>query len=526
MSSNFLFNKGHVLKREVVSLVKKFAQFSNVSGKDITSDYTVQANDSGGRLLVDGSNNNVIITLPAIITSFLNKLPIEIYRVDSSPTNVRSISITNIAYAGGIATVTTYEDHNMIVGQAPDIRGVVESEFNINQAIILTVPASNQFTINVAGTPVASPDVTNAFMDIVYRVRIVGTGGNFGVNENMILDDLKPQVNVFATSINWLIDGETKLDRDIARQNQSTTLTRIDGPLDTMFTNNGDGTFNLNHAGSGIVVDRSNPFEFTVHVLNWLPQSNVSTPPGTLISIYINKKNEAVGVDLPASRLSLLDKDNGFDANRLLQIGFSRKTGGVLDDVGADMPAIQYTGNLGIVKANIERNMLGTVRSIRNPIKLLFNSGALTAKLSAGDTLFENGAWSNSAFDGVHNPDSVSVEEADTLFVYVDRLNNIVGADVNFDVLNYESPIGTLIEIEPNKAALRFSVEFADDSFTAVAYGQNTENTTQLVMDSPEKFEIPSILIAGGALNRTAVFKNETNSDNFINEVLDRIILE
>jgi hypothetical protein len=41
MSTNFLLNKGHVLKREVIGLIKKFSQFSNVSVKEITSDYTI-----------------------------------------------------------------------------------------------------------------------------------------------------------------------------------------------------------------------------------------------------------------------------------------------------------------------------------------------------------------------------------------------------------------------------------------------------------------------------------------------------
>lgn len=340
-------------------------------------DYTITPTDS--RIEVDASENNVTVTLPTVTTAFQNRPSIEIVRIDASPTNIKSLSIFSITRSGSTVTVTTVDDHNMIVGQAPDIRDVVEDDYNINNAIILTVPTSKSFTYVIADglTPTTPGDTTSAFADIVYRVNVVGTSSNFGVNEDLGLDDLYGDVKVYASDI-WRIDGANKLERGCLRQNLSTTLTSVNGDLQTLFTNNNDGTFDINHSGSGIIVDRSIPYSPVVYNITWEPQTDIPTPDGTLINIAVNRRGIIEAIALSASKLPIYEKDTGIDANRLIQLGFSQKSGGVLTDSGADMTAIQFSGNLGIAKTNILRNMLGSVRSLRDPIALEYTSGTLT----------------------------------------------------------------------------------------------------------------------------------------------------
>jgi hypothetical protein len=67
-----------------------------------------------------------------------------------------SFSISSVSATGTVATFTTSANHNFQIGQAVSITGMSTSAYNTAYAIITTLPAANQFTINTSATGASS----------------------------------------------------------------------------------------------------------------------------------------------------------------------------------------------------------------------------------------------------------------------------------------------------------------------------------------------------------------------------------
>jgi hypothetical protein len=80
-----------------------------------------------------------------------------------------SLSITGITRSGQTATATTAAaNHGKQVGQVITVAGAGQSEYNIT-AVITSVPALNQFTYEVEGSPTtpATGTITYTYKDII-----------------------------------------------------------------------------------------------------------------------------------------------------------------------------------------------------------------------------------------------------------------------------------------------------------------------------------------------------------------------
>ncbi len=136
----------------LTTLLAPFGGVSSVSPKEIDGDYTIQPEDA--RIAVDGSNNNVILTLPPITDPFKNKAEIQIERIDRPiGDNQKVLSVTSLTQAGGVATVTTSTAHNLddTINTNVGIHGSTNGFDRINTNEI-TVTSTNTFTYSISDT--------------------------------------------------------------------------------------------------------------------------------------------------------------------------------------------------------------------------------------------------------------------------------------------------------------------------------------------------------------------------------------
>jgi hypothetical protein len=104
------------------------------------------------------------------------------------------LSVTSIATAAGVATVTTSTSHAWVTGDRVQIKDAVEAEFNGNH--IITVTGATTFTYLIATTAAAS--ATGTILTNVFTIRDVR------INDNK-LQDLIGTLNNHAISLSGLV---------------------------------------------------------------------------------------------------------------------------------------------------------------------------------------------------------------------------------------------------------------------------------------------------------------------------------
>jgi hypothetical protein len=305
----------------------------------------------------------------------------------------------------------------------------------------------------------------------------------------------------------------------------STGIVFIDGsPLTFVTFNSNPGglaTVDINHAGIARIVDRTITFEAKPKYFSFEAISGVSAPTGTgNFIIYINGSGVVTITDINGqSRLSAYDPDN-LDMNEVVQVGQMSVEDG---SIGNSTIFPQWVGNIGNRQAGI-MDALGVINSIVDKVTISIPGGGLGLDIEPGLALSRGVGFQEGAFD--QGADYVKVSSTPgSLVVLVTRDNVIVGFSFSIDTLNYESPVGTLTVIPPNKSANRFTTVFPSSQFIGYLLGQEVYTTTTLALESFELADFPSIFAGGAPVLQIAVDKNETDLANAVFKELPRLFL-
>ena len=304
---------------------------------------------------------------------------------------------------------------------------------------------------------------------------------------------------------------------------QSSGVLDITGDLTTLISFNsevGNDSVNVNLGGKAVIVDRTSNFAAKAGYAEWVPTFNIVSPSdnGNFIicvdNIGIPQIVDADGLSkLPAYDVS------GIDMNNFAQLGVFSITAGSVTSGGS---AIQWNGNLANRFMGLS-DALGVINYFAERVRSDIVAGTLNLQILAGK-VFSRIAGRVTA-ELTQRPDIIPVPDAPLSTVAVAlRDNAIVSFGVTVDVLNYESPVGTLQVIPPNKAANRFCVIFPSSTFTGIQLGQKTYGTAALAQNSFEESEFSSITAGGFPTIQISLEKNETDLSNSLIKNLPRFL--
>lgn len=170
---------------------------------------------------------------PVIGTSLVDSEDNEYEVIETEATSARILAVASITSVGGIATVTTIDEHKLSSSIKVTIAGANESEYNVSNATI-TVTGLKTFTYSISGAP-ASPatGTITATTGIMASVKIQSV--EFGKDQNLLADETldwqSPTFNLDATaSVDFgAIGGGTDLETDTAMRER--LLDAIQNPV-------------------------------------------------------------------------------------------------------------------------------------------------------------------------------------------------------------------------------------------------------------------------------------------------------
>ena len=302
---------------------------------------------------------------------------------------------------------------------------------------------------------------------------------------------------------------------------QSSGVLDIQGDLATLVSFNAPlGEVNVNLGGDAVIVNRDVTFGAKPEYVSWVPTLAIPSPsPNGSFIVYVDNAELVKIANINnLSKLPAFDS-GGLDMNNAVQIGTYSITNGTITS-GA--PIIQWTGNLdnrlkGLSDALSVVNYFG--ERIRNDIV----AGTLNLQIITGKAFTRTAGVVNSLI--TKRPDIVEVPNISPSVIGLALRNNvIVSFGTAVDVLNYESPVGTLSVIPPNKAVNRFFVVFPNNQFTGYQLGQTTYTTPLLAQDSFEESEFSSIFANGVPTIQLSLDKSETDLSNALVKNLPRLL--
>jgi hypothetical protein len=275
-----------------MSVIRKLANLFFVKSKEITEDYVVQSSDASSRLLPDGSNNNVTITFPESTEGFLNKLPVEIDRVDCPiGDNQKELSVSSWSQVGGLATVSTNDPHNLDANLNKNL-GIYGSTNNIDtintQEITVINPTTFTYIVD-ASLPATG---TGTIVVIVsYVVRVIGTNGSLGRNEGIELDDFSSKIKVSALGNNFTT-SPSLIERYAGLQMLSTFI-HVGGPRNTLITYTAGDTFRTNHPLKfGFLDTYHDTGQRQYREYNLPPTKGIPKPPVNLLNVGLSARGK------------------------------------------------------------------------------------------------------------------------------------------------------------------------------------------------------------------------------------------
>ena len=299
----------------------------------------------------------------------------------------------------------------------------------------------------------------------------------------------------------------------------STGVMTMTGDPETLLTDNGDGTIDVNHGGVYRIVDRTDTFNFLSRsrCKSWVATSNIdhtaSGADGNKVIIVDNTGVISI-IALPSGSAKLLaDEGAGIpNFNTHLQIGSLSKDAGSIDSF------LFFVG----INNNIHNRLrygldtVGVVNSVNDPQDIIISgNNDLKLKYTKGSALFTDIGFINT--NGLSlDQDILLADIADVPLVSVTRDGIIQSLSTDLDVLNIESPIGTLTPMGNNQAANRYVLGFADEQFVGILFGQVDFGTVALAAAASEALNNIALTQFGVKLQKISVDKSETDNANFI----------
>lgn len=121
---------------------------------DNTSVYTIQGDPGKVYIQLGGIAGMLIHNLDSMVESWGRQQDFGIARnASATVAGNLPIAISTLANATTTATVTTAHPHQFRIGDLVTVRGATDSNFNVTNVAIATVPTATSFTYTMAGTP-------------------------------------------------------------------------------------------------------------------------------------------------------------------------------------------------------------------------------------------------------------------------------------------------------------------------------------------------------------------------------------
>ena len=277
-----------------------------------------------------------------------------------------------------------------------------------------------------------------------------------------------------------------------------------------------DGTLNINHAGNYQVVKPIDQFNFVMKAFgrSWAPVSNLDhTAVGADGNfVIIVDETGVISIDeLPSGSAKLLAFEGTGIANfnSHVQIGSITKAGNVINSF---VPVLSTTNNIHN-KHRYFLDSVGVLNNKNNPQAIEFAGASLELVYKAGDSLLTDIGFTDTG--GVSpDQDILAADLNPATLVLVTRDDVIQAVTLDIDVVNIESPVGTIVAMSNSTAANRFVLGFADELFIAYLLGQTDYAGGSALADAAnagEAVDNPSLTILGVLMDQISLMKNETD---------------
>lgn len=300
----------------------------------------------------------------------------------------------------------------------------------------------------------------------------------------------------------------------IKNNNLSTGLISIGEAKDNpngLFTDNADGTIDINFGGKYLIVDRINIANARFYTpqpeeLNWVATSNLNytslNDGNVLITVSILGIVEVMQLVSGAAALPVYSSSEPH-LNDHVQIGVFEKSGSTI--IAGSLAVIQtVNNNIHNKNRNVVRT-IGTINSQDNTIVVSPIAATIGIATSAG-TAFIAGEDGFAQTEGF-NPNQFTITASSpTLILKVTRDNVIQSITFALDVNNFESSPGTITAKGAARATNNFIVAFA--FFNAELLGQQEfSGATRVAVASAfdEDPDFPELVIFGGKIAKVAI---------------------
>lgn len=299
----------------------------------------------------------------------------------------------------------------------------------------------------------------------------------------------------------------------------SSGVISIDGDISTLITFSSN-LINVNLGGVAVIVDRTSKFNAQPKYVSWSPLLGISSPSsnGSFI-IYVDQDGvPKIGNVNNIAKLPAFDA-GGLDMNSAVQLGtYSITNGTITSGTGF----IQWTGNLANRFMGLS-DALGVINYFGERIRVNIVAATLNLAITTGKAYTRSVGVLNN--DITKRPDIVIVPNiSPAVIAYALRNNVIVSFGITVNTTQYESPVGTLTAIPPNKAVNNFVVVFPNNQFIGIQFGQMTYNTTLLAQESFEEANFSAIAGNGVPTIQLSFNVGETNLSNALTKALPRFI--
>jgi hypothetical protein len=346
--------------------------------------------------------------------------------------------------------------------------------------------------------------------DSLNEVNIIGI--NNSLPNSPIYIPIESIVNIYASNSNFWNDKGFKNDHILKMSSMSSGISfignDINSPADLitfpLLSDNGDGTFNINHSGRALIIDRSNPYYPKDKYPFWNATNNIPVGADGVYVLLINSSGSIVQHQYADQSSQLKATDPDFNTDNHIQLGTISVFGGLINSI---QPVIQYSGNIANRLRGLNR-ILGVVNSVTEPIRIVPVINTLNIAIQVGDSSSADFGFVKL---GAKAPDidRVDPELSPALLVTALRDNTIIGASFDIDVTLFESSPGVTTIMNPNKFAVRWLISFTD--FVGVILGKTEHNTAQLALDSNIPASIPPVATGGLLGTKIAVGRNVLN---------------
>jgi hypothetical protein len=281
----------------------------------------------------------------------------------------------------------------------------------------------------------------------------------------------------------------------------------IDLSVNPLFTDNGDGTYNLNYGGQVEIIDRSNYAYPKLRIIDFSATNNINTGGNGVFVILINSLGQIINHQYADQVAELKANDPNFNTDNHVQLGVVALDAGFISSL---QPVIQYSGNIPNRLRSTQR-AISIINSNVSPIRIESSGANLNLKIMAGSSISSDFGFTS---QGAKAPDfdEVFVDEDPAFLLGVLRDNTFFASGFDLDVLNYESSVGVLTVMTNNRFSNRYLISFTD--FIGYTLGQNQYNSLQEAFDSELNPDTPSSGAAGLLTNRISLAKNATALNN------------